>query len=74
MAFEREIRAVCPVGGGGDTFLLVHKDGRIVKESFEIKRCRTCDAIYVGNPIHSKHLPEVYKWLDLGCALSNTID
>jgi len=119
--FKREIRSVCPVCQGKSTFLAGYKMGKIVKEEFEIRRCHTCDAIYVANPIHRDCLGDIYnetyfsgggmddsvdyeanikvqdkffakydwqmvyqlrqydlskgiKWLDVGCALGNTLD
>jgi len=59
--FKREIRSVCPVCQGKSTFLVGYKMGKIVKEEFEIRRCHTCDAIYVANPIHRDCLGDIYN-------------
>jgi hypothetical protein len=61
MTFSRELRAHCPVCFSGDSFLLGHKTGKQVVESFEVRRCKTCDALYVADPIHRQHLSEIYS-------------
>jgi spore maturation protein CgeB len=119
--WSHEERKHCPVCSQINSYAIGKKTGRLVKQEFEIRRCRTCDLVYVSNPLHRQHLNEIYneeyfhgsgmddsvnyfrnlevqekffakydwqigqqlkqyrlnkglRWLDVGCALGNTLD
>lgn len=54
-------RTECPVCNAEDRILIGIRPGDFVKEDFNVWRCVKCDCVYVENPIHPRHLPEIYN-------------
>lgn len=59
--FEYIQREKCPVCDCSESTFIGAKQGHFVSQGFQVYRCIRCDCVYVKNPIHPKHLMDIYN-------------